>query len=122
MRPKIFMPWVGIYMASWDGTTTDRNSPVKPVGQISNVEHIAAGNFASYFRTTSTGGVFGRNDDGQLGDGTTTDRNSPVAGYSDFKYATFAPAQSHAYMLHDDNSLLARERITLAGWANGTTT
>jgi uncharacterized repeat protein (TIGR02543 family) len=104
-----------------DGTTTDRNSSVN-IAEVYNVEHIAAGSFSSYYRTDSSGGVFGRNNYGQLGDETTIDRNASVTGSIIFQYATFAPGQYHAYMLDNDNSLLAWGRNNYGQLGNGTTT
>ena len=114
------MGW-NLYGQLGDGTTTDRNSSVKSVGGITNVEHIAAGSVSSYYCTDSTGSAFGRNNYGQLGDGTTTDRNSSISAPSEFKYATFAPGQYHVFMLYDDDSTFAWGRNNYGQLGDGTT-
>jgi alpha-tubulin suppressor-like RCC1 family protein len=63
-----------------DGTTLDRNTPVKVVGGLSFATIQANG--AHTCATLSNGGTaycWGNNSDGQVGDGTTVDRPEPVA-------------------------------------------
>jgi alpha-tubulin suppressor-like RCC1 family protein len=63
-----------------DGTTVDRNTPVKVVGTSGGISQIKAG--ASHACAVMADGIevrcWGSNAKGQLGDGTFTDRATPV--------------------------------------------
>ena len=58
-----------------DGTTTDRNRPVKV---MDDVVQVATYNHTLTIKTDGTLWAWGYNGDGQLGDGTETNRSSPV--------------------------------------------
>lgn len=67
-----------------DGTNTNRNTPVRVLGEggsgfLSNISALAGGNRTSLALSTDKF-VFawGDNDDGQVGDGTTINRSTPV--------------------------------------------
>ncbi|MCY9667207.1 hypothetical protein M5X11_20095 [Paenibacillus alginolyticus] len=59
-----------------DGTTTNRNTPVKVLDHVVSVS--AGGGSTSAIKEDGTLWTWGRNDWGQLEDGTTTNRNIPI--------------------------------------------
>ena len=102
-----------------DGTTTDRNSPVKIVDK--DVIAVAAGTYHSLF--IKSGGslwAMGQNTYGQLGDGTTTDRTSPVQILA--SGVTAVVADYHTMFLKSDGTLWVMGRNSYGQLGNGNTT
>ena len=61
-----------------DGTTIDKNVPVRVSGGLSFMSLSAGSNYVCGVTTTGEAYCWGNNSDGQLGDGTTTTRLTPV--------------------------------------------
>ena len=102
-----------------DGTTTDRNSPVKIVDK--DVIAVAAGTYHSLF--IKSGGslwAMGQNNYGQLGDGTTTDRTNPVQIVA--SGVTAVVADYHTMFLKSDGTLWVMGRNNYGQLGNGNTT
>jgi alpha-tubulin suppressor-like RCC1 family protein len=89
-----------------DGTTTDRNRPVRVQG-LSNVSAIAAANHNSFALVDGEVWAWGANASGQIGDGTTTHRTTPfkIPGLSNV--TAIAAADSVGYALLADGSVWA---------------
>ncbi|MCI5834729.1 MAG: hypothetical protein MR013_08110 [Prevotella sp.] len=96
-----------------DGTTTDRQQPVKI---LSNVKSIACGSNHS-LAVLNDGSLYawGWNDCGQLGDGTTTPRSTPVKILDNVRWADGGGAFSLAVL--NDGSCGHGAKTTKVSWA-----
>jgi alpha-tubulin suppressor-like RCC1 family protein len=104
-----------------DGTTIQRNSPVKMSG-IKDVKAISAGdNFTLFLKTDGTVWSVGANYAGQLGDGSTTSTSVPVQalGLSDMR--AVAAGFDHSVFLKNDGTVWATGLNLCGELADGTT-
>ena len=90
-----------------DGTTTERNSPVRIGPEFDWVAVSAGGAHSLALKSDGSLWAWGANDDGQLGDGTTTERNSPVRVGSDSDWASVSGGFEYSLALKTNGSLWA---------------
>lgn len=89
-----------------DGTTTDRNRPVRVKG-LSNVSAIAAVNHTSFALIEGSVWAWGSNTSGQMGDGTTTNRILPYKIPNLDSVTAISGADGAGFALKSDGSVWA---------------
>ena len=105
-----------------DGTTTQRNSPVKVLG-LSGVTALATGQSHTVaLLQDGTVWVWGANSYGQLGDGTTTQRNSPVQVPGLSGIIAISAGESHTAALRQDGTVWTWGWNRYGQLGDGTTT
>ena len=117
-----------------DGTTTDRNMPVKvekPADAPTNFTYVQVSAGANHSLALGSDGyayAWGNNSNGQLGDGTTTDRNMPVKvekpadAPTNFTYVQVSAGYWHSLALGSDGNAYAWGHNDSGELGDGTTT
>src|SRR5207249_561648 len=101
-----------------DGTTIDRRTPVRVVGDLSFAAVSAGQDHTCGVTTTGAAYCWGYNGDSQLGDETTTTRLSPVPVAGDITFATISVSSFHSCGLTADGPPSAGE---VTPWARSGT-
>lgn len=105
-----------------DGTTLQRNTPVRVMG-LDHIESIAAANRHSVaLKTDGTVWAWGGNDYGQLGDGSFTDRYTPVQVVGLTGVVAISTGGGQSLALKQDGTVWAWGNNSSGSLGDGTTT
>ena len=104
-----------------DGTTSDKNSPVR-IGKDTNWVAISAGlNHSLALKSDGTLWAWGNNSDGQLGDGSKVNKTAPVRIGKGTKWIAIEAGDRHSVALKSDGTLWAWGKNTHGQLGDGTT-
>ena len=96
-----------------DGTTTQRNAPVRAIG-VTNAVAIAAGQYHTLaLKSDGTVMAWGYNNNGQLGDGTNTNRSTPVV-VTNLSGGSSVSAGTHEVIFRNPQFTELRQMVTVA--------
>lgn len=92
-----------------DGTTTDRPTPVQPIGvnQVTSLATNMAAGDSFAVRSDGTVWAWGYNHDGEIGDGTTIDRHQPVQLPGLSGVTAIEPGEANIFAVMADGTLRA---------------